>query len=377
MIEMAKVADSKKKTVDEFVHLMKEYPIIAAVNMENLPAAQLQKMRAQLRDTVVIKMSKRRIMKFAFDKAKDSKPGLEKLIEHLKGMPALLFTKDNPFTLYKILQKNKSSAPAKAGQIAPRDLVIPAGPTAFAPGPIIGELGMLGIKTGVENGKIAVKEDKIVAKEGEVIKQKVAELLIRFNINPMEIGLDLTAAYENGTIFDKKVLHIDEKEYEQNITDAAVSAVNLAVEIGYPIKEIIELMISKAHSDAKAVALEREILTSETAGNSLAKAEAEMLGLKEAVNLPDFPEEAKKKTSNSGHSHVVDEDKAKADMLIEQIKKNKLDLDEPEPSNKEELNAEKYIDELKAQDLEEKKRQDALRVPSAHELLEKKKHNTQ
>lgn len=64
-------------------------------------------------------------------------------------------------------------------------------------------------------------------------------------------------------------------------------------------------------------------------------------------------------------------------MIIEQIKKNKLDLDEPEPSNKEELNAEKYIDELRTQDLEEKKRQDALRVPSAHELLEKKKHHEQ
>jgi large subunit ribosomal protein L10 len=42
--------------------------------------------------------------------------------------------------LYKILQKSKSSAPAKAGQTAPNDIYVKAGKTSFAPGPIIGEL---------------------------------------------------------------------------------------------------------------------------------------------------------------------------------------------------------------------------------------------
>jgi len=68
-------------------------------------------------------------------------------------MPALLFTKENPFKLYNKLQKSKSSAPAKAGQTAPSEIVVPKGPTPFAPGPIIGELGALGIKTAVENIK--------------------------------------------------------------------------------------------------------------------------------------------------------------------------------------------------------------------------------
>jgi ribosomal protein L10 len=36
------------------------------------------------------------------------KPGVEKLAEHFRGMPAMLFSKDNPFTLFKILKKSKS-----------------------------------------------------------------------------------------------------------------------------------------------------------------------------------------------------------------------------------------------------------------------------
>ena len=57
------ISDYKKKVVDEFVKLLKEYPIIGAINMENLPAPQLQNMRSQLRDTVVMRMTKRRLIK--------------------------------------------------------------------------------------------------------------------------------------------------------------------------------------------------------------------------------------------------------------------------------------------------------------------------
>src|SRR3989338_1052307 len=113
-------------------------------------------------------------------------------------MPALLLKKENPFSLYKILKKSKSSASAKAGQIAPRDLIVPAGPTPFTPGPVISELAAVGIKAGVEGGKVAVKVDSMIAKKGETIKPAVASMLTRLSILPMEIGLNLTAVYENG-----------------------------------------------------------------------------------------------------------------------------------------------------------------------------------
>src|SRR3989338_6929382 len=107
---MAHVADYKKNTVARFAKLIRDYPIIGVVNMENLPAPQLQKMRAQLRDKMVLLMTKRRLLNIAIDSCKNDKKDIEKLNEHLKGMPALLFTKENPFTLFKTLKKNKSKA---------------------------------------------------------------------------------------------------------------------------------------------------------------------------------------------------------------------------------------------------------------------------
>src|SRR3989344_765014 len=110
------VSQQKKQLVQQLIKDIDQYPIVGVLNLQNLPAQQLQAMRAMLKQKV-------------------------------KGMPALLFTKDNPFALNVLIERNKSEAPAKAGQTAPRDIVVKAGPTSFAPGPILSELAAVGIKT--------------------------------------------------------------------------------------------------------------------------------------------------------------------------------------------------------------------------------------
>lgn len=279
----AKVAEYKKKAVADFARLMAEYPIIAIVNMENLPAPALQKMRAKLRSTVEMKMTKRRLINLAIATAKGHKKGIEQIAPYLKGMPALLFTKENPFKLAKTIFKSKSPAPAKPGQIAPKDIWIKAGATPFAPGPVISELGAIGLKTGVEAGKVAIKEDKVVTKEGEAIKPNVAAMLTRLGIMPMEIGLDLIAVFENGTIFPKSVLQIDEAQFISSISTAAQEAMNLAVDISYPAKETIELLLAKAFQESKSVALEGNIMADAVVCELLAKAESQMNAVKEQV----------------------------------------------------------------------------------------------
>ena len=283
---MAHVSEAKKQTVEEFKTLLEEFPIVGAVNLEGLPAPQLQTMRAILRDKgVVLKMSKRRLLTLAIEGSKDKKKGIEKLEQYLGGMPALLFTKESPFKLFKSLQKSKSSAPAKAGQIAPKDIIVPAGPTGFAPGPVISELGGIGIKAGIADGKVIIKEDSLVVKEGDEISVAVASILTRIKIEPMEIGLDLVAAYEAGIIYPKKILNVNEEEYIINIETAARWSFNLAMETGIMTKETTEVMIQKAFSEAKAIAISQSIMADAVINDIIAKAQAEMLSV--ASQLPD------------------------------------------------------------------------------------------
>ena len=279
------VAGYKKEIVEKLVKLINEYPIIGVVNMENLPAPQLQSMRSQLRGKFFITMTKRRLIKLAIEQTKSGKLGIEKLESQLGGMPALIFTKENPFRLSRTLQRSKSPAPAKAGQTAPRDIIVNKGATSFAPGPIIGELAVAGIKAGVEGGKVAIKEDAVVVKSGEKIKQKVAEILARLGILPMEVGLDLVAVFENGIIYGRDVLSVDESEYQRRLSNASRWSFNLAVYISYPTKETIKLLIGKAHNDAKAIGVAQNIFDSGIIEVLLGRAGQQMASLKTAANI--------------------------------------------------------------------------------------------
>jgi large subunit ribosomal protein L10 len=277
---MTHVAESKKTVVSQFASLIEEYPIVGVVNMENLPAKQLQTMRASLRKQgIVLRMTKQRLIYKALESAERKRPGVSKLKEHCTGMPAMIFTKENPFALFKLLKKSQSKAPIRGGQTAPEDIVVPAGPTGFAPGPIIGELGSVGIKTAMVEGKVAVKEESRVAKDGDVVSQKLAAILTRLNITPMRIGLDLVAAYENGEILTKQVLDVDEEAAVKRLVQAHFEAIALAMEAAFPTAETTERLLQKAFMDATILALDRNIVNHDTIKPLLGKAYAMSLAL--------------------------------------------------------------------------------------------------
>ena len=87
---MAHVSQEKKELVKKISGLLAQYPIVGAVNMENLPAPQLQAMKAKLRGKIELVMTKRRLMNIAIENAKAKVSKLEKIAPFLKGTPALL-----------------------------------------------------------------------------------------------------------------------------------------------------------------------------------------------------------------------------------------------------------------------------------------------
>lgn len=369
---MAHVAEYKKKRLAELVKLMTDYPVIAVVSVEGVPAPQLQKVRAQIRDNVVMTMAKRRIIKIALENVKETKKGIEKLKDSLGGMPALMFTKENPFKLAATLMKSKSKAPAKPGQTAPNDIIVEAGPTSFAPGPIIGELGQLGIKTAVEDGKIAIKEDKVLVKKGEVVSENAAALLTRLDIQPMEIGLMPTAAYDDGTIFKGDVLAVDEKEYINKLNIADSEAFNLAYEIKYPIKEVVEMLIGKAFNEAKAVGIEFKIIDKDVIDNLLGIAESEMIGLKETAGI-EVPEKKKEIKEEKKEEVKVEEKKAEEPKEEAKSEEKKPEEVKEETLAAEEEKAEEVNAEEKKEIKEETKEEEKPAEQPKEEPIEEKK----
>jgi large subunit ribosomal protein L10 len=278
------VSEKKKTLVQDLIKLIKEHKIVGIVNLENLPAQQLQKMKSTLLSKgVTLLMARKRLLKKALEDSGNT--NILQLADTIRGMPALLFANDNPFTLYSLLQKNKSEAPAKEGQTAPKDIIVKGGATNFAPGPIISELAAVGIKTKVDNGKLAIISDVIVAKEGDKISAKLAETLKRLDLKPMEVGLDLVAVWEDGFIFKAKDLHVDEQEVSAQFSQAHTWAFNLAMETAYPCQDTIEPLFAKAFREAKTLAIEQNIISKDVIDEILSKAQRSAVALKSEVKV--------------------------------------------------------------------------------------------
>jgi large subunit ribosomal protein L10 len=245
------ISKKKERIIEDLVTLMKEYPVIGILDMSNLPALQFQRIKFKLKDKLEFRLVKKRLMKIAFDKS--DKKDIAKLKDRLEGIPALIFSKEDPFKIAKAIKKEVSAAPARPGQIAPEDIILPAGPTPFTPGPMIGELGAMGIKPEVKNGKISIREDKVLVKKGEEINAKIADLLSKLGIEPMHIGFNLLLTYRDGEILEKDVLFVDEKLYLETLAQFARESEGLAIYIGYICKETVKKMLGKAENEAKAL----------------------------------------------------------------------------------------------------------------------------
>ncbi len=247
--EKREVKAQKTDAVKQIAADLKGSPVIGIIDMYKMPARQMQKIRKDLAGKAKIKTAKKSTLLFA---VKES--GLDKLEPFIISQPALLFTEMNPFKISFFLQKNKSSVAAKVGDIAPKEIVVSAGPTDIPPGPAITTLSKVKIPAKVEGGKIAVIKDVTVAKAGDKLSADLVAALNLLKLEPMEIGINLVALYEGGLVYGKDVLSVTQEQYLENLARAHSAAFNLSVNAAIPLKETVGAILAKAQMQAKALA---------------------------------------------------------------------------------------------------------------------------
>ncbi|MDR0334990.1 MAG: 50S ribosomal protein L10 [Methanomassiliicoccaceae archaeon] len=326
---MAHVAAWKKDRVKELVTAMTENPVVAIVDVHGIPGQQIQSMRAGLRAHATIRMAKNNLILLAIDEAAKKKPGLEGLKEFFGGQCAMGATDINPFRLFRQLEATKTPAPAKAGDKAPHDIVVPKGPTPFGPGPIIGELQKIGIPAAIEAGKIVVRKDATLVKSGDPIPAPVAAMLPKLGILPMIVGLDIRSAFESGTVYRRNVLDIPEGYYLSMFATAAFNARALGVAIAFPTKETIVPLMAKAYREALSLSISAAIPTRENIEMLLAKADSQMLALAAATGSTDERVTARLKAA-SAKPAPAKADKAPAAKKEEKIEEKDEKVTEEE-----------------------------------------------
>ena len=282
---MTQIIKWKVDMVEELSNTIASANVVGIVNIHGIPAKQFSKMRARLRGKVGLHVTKVTLIHKAIDKAAEERPGLEGLKEVAFGQVGVVTTDENPFKLFKMMERTKTASPAKGGELAPNDIVIKAGDTAFKPGPIIREFQQVGIPAAIERGKVVIKKTAVLVKEGEPIPKDLAGVLPKLDILPLMLGLDLKAAFEDGMLYQPEVLDVDTDAILGQVAAGAATAFNLAVNARVFNDVTIQPLLAKGHAYGFNLAVEAGIMTAETVEPILARAHGRMLAL--ASTIPD------------------------------------------------------------------------------------------
>jgi large subunit ribosomal protein L10 len=280
---MAHVAQWKHGEVAEITSLLTHHKIIGIVDIGGIPAPQLQQMRGGIRAKAQIRSAKNTLILKALDQAEKDVKGISVLKDEVHGQAAVIATDINPFALFREIKATRTNAPAKGGEIATHDIEVLAGDTPFKPGPIVGELQKVGIPAAISEGKVIIKSDKILVEAGQKISNDLAQMLSRIDIFPIELGLNLHAVFENGSIYRPDVLDIDIDRFIGQLRTASFTALTLSMEAGWVNTHTIRPLLTKAYRSAYTLAMEKNIYTKETTPLLLAKAHASMLSVSSQV----------------------------------------------------------------------------------------------
>ncbi|MCK5149893.1 50S ribosomal protein L10 [Candidatus Pacearchaeota archaeon] len=241
----------KKKLVEELTDLIKNKKTILISSIKSLPTSQFQEIGKKLRGKAIIKVPKKNLIFRAIDSSGNE--AIKEFKKQIKEDVAFLFSDEDCFELAGELIKRKQPAKAKAGQEAPEDIEVQAGPTELVPGPAISELGAVGIKIQIENGKITIKEPKIIAKEGEKISQAASDIMAKLDIKPFSIGFIPVCAFDTqeGKLYLN--IKIDTEETLKNMKEVFGRALAFAVDRIYTCEDTIRFLLGKANSQANKI----------------------------------------------------------------------------------------------------------------------------
>jgi len=253
----------------KLAELLEEYPRCFIVGADNVGSKQMQEIRIALRGKAVVLMGKNTMMRKVIRGQLEKNPDLEKLLPHIKMNVGFVFTNEELTTIRDLLLSNKKAAPAKAGALAPVDVVIPAQNTGMGPEKT-SFFQALQIPTKITKGTIEIINDVPIITTGDKVGASEATLLGLLKIFPFSYGLIIQKVYDQGSVFDPAILYITDDDIKNKFMAGVANVAAVSLAIGYP------TMASAPHSIANGMK------------NLLAIAAVTEITFKEAEMLKEF-----------------------------------------------------------------------------------------
>jgi large subunit ribosomal protein LP0 len=292
----------KQQYFAKLIKLMDEYPKILLVGIDNVGSNQLHKVRQELRGKAIVLMGKNTMIRKAIKGHIENNKALEVLLPLIKGNVGFIFAKDDLAGIKKIVLANKISAPAKAGTIAPNDVVVPKGQTTLEP-THTGFFQALGIQTKINKGAIEIINDVPLIKTGQKVGNSEAALLLKLDIKPFQYGLVIKNVYDSGSLYDVGVLDITDDDIVAKFKKGVKNLACVSLAIGVPTVASLPHSLVRGYKNILAVALATDFSICQTEALKKAAASAPA-----ASSAAPAKTEAKKEEPKKEEKKVSEED---------------------------------------------------------------------
>lgn len=247
----------KQAYFTKLIQLIDEYPKIFIVGVDNVGSNHMQKIRRILRGKGVVLMGKNTMIRKAIRGHLQNNPSLSQLLPWVRGNIGFVFTKEDLGDIKKALLAERIAAPAKAGSIAPVDVIVPAGNTGMEPTQT-SFFQALNIQSKISKGQIEIMTDVNLIKSGEKVGASEANLLKKLNILPFSYGLSIVAVYDNGNVYDLSILEITEDDIVNKFKSSVKNIACLGLAIGYPTIASLPHSIIRGYKNVLSISLGTE-----------------------------------------------------------------------------------------------------------------------
>lgn len=218
----------------------------------------MQQIRTSLRKHAVVLMGKNTMIRKAIKGHLSENPKLERLLNYVKGNVGFVFTNDDLVEIRDLILSNKVAVPAKAGAIAPVDVLLPPQVTGLDPEKT-SFFQALSIPTKITKGRIEILNEMHLIHKGDKVGASEATLLSMLGVLPFHYGLSINQIYDDGTVYSPDVLDITSEVITEKFQAGIQNLAALSLAINYPNAASAPHMIVNGLKNLMAVALETDV----------------------------------------------------------------------------------------------------------------------
>jgi len=240
-----------------------KYSNLLIITVDNVGSNQLQQVRIALRGKAEILMGKNTVIRKVIRDYEEKFPHLMNLLPLIRGNMGFVFCEESLTEVRKMILSNKVPAGARSGAIAPCDVTIPPGSTGLDPGQTA-FFQALNIATKIARGAIEITNPVKLITTGEKVTSSHVALLNKLNIRPFFYSIAVTYAFDNGSLYDAKVLDISTDDIMVKLFSGMRTIAALSMAVGHPTGASVPHSMINTFKQVCAVSLATEFAFEET-----------------------------------------------------------------------------------------------------------------